>query len=119
RVSRAFSRFDPKPMAAASLGQVHRAALRDGREVVIKVQRPNIATRITDDFAMLADIARLAEQHSQWGRRRRISEIVEELRISILQELDYEREAQNLVNVGFNLAEFDRLYVPQPVEGYC
>lgn len=119
RISRAFSHFHPKPIAAASLGQVHRAALRDGREVVIKVQRPNIATQIADDFAMLAQIAKLAEQHSQWGRRRRVSEVVEELRLSILQELDYEREARNLVHLGCNLAEFDRLYVPQPIEGYC
>ena len=119
RMSRAFSSFDDKPMAAASLGQVHRAALRDGREVVVKVQRPNIATQIADDFEILAELAKLVEQHSDWGRRRRIAEIVEELRQSIQQELDYEREAGNLRALGRNITEFDRLYVPQPIEGYC
>lgn len=119
RVSRAFSWFDEKPLAAASLGQVHRAALRDGREVVVKVQRPNIATQIADDFEVIAEIARLLEVHSDWARRRRVGQIVEELRLSILQELDYGREAQNLVAMGANLAEFDRLYVPQPIESYC
>ncbi len=119
RISRAFSRFDPRPLAAASLGQVHRAALRDGREVVVKVQRPNIAMQIADDFEVLAEMSRLLEDHTEWGRRRRVSQILEELRISIQHELDYEREAQNLVNVGQNLAEFDRLYVPRPIDGYC
>jgi ubiquinone biosynthesis protein len=115
RISKAFSRFDPEPIAAASLGQVHRAALRDGREVVVKVQRPGITQQITDDFELLAQVAAFLEAHSDWSRRRRIGEIVEELRVSIGHELDYEREAQNLIAVGASLKEFDRLYVPQPV----
>jgi predicted unusual protein kinase regulating ubiquinone biosynthesis (AarF/ABC1/UbiB family) len=57
RISKAFASFDPQPLAAASLAQVHRARLRDGREVVIKVQRPNIATQIADDFEVIAQIA--------------------------------------------------------------
>lgn len=119
RISRAFSYFDEKPMAAASLGQVHRAALRDGREVVVKVQRPNIATQISDDFEVILELAKAIEMHSEWGKRRRVTQIVEELRISILHELDYIREAQNLMAVGRNLADLDRLYVPQPIDGYC
>ncbi|HYC37861.1 MAG TPA: AarF/UbiB family protein [Usitatibacter sp.] len=119
RISKAFLRFDPEPLAAASLGQVHRAALRDGREVVVKVQRPNIASQIADDFEVLAEMAGMLEGHSEWMRRRRIRAIIEELRVSISHELDYEREAQNLVAMGANLAEFDRLYVPQPIADYC
>ena len=57
RLSKAFSFFDPKPIAAASLGQVHAAALRDGRPVVVKVQRPDIRKQIADDFEVLAQIA--------------------------------------------------------------
>lgn len=57
RISKAFSRFDVEPLAAASLGQVHRAALRDGREVVVKVQRPNIRQQIVEDFEVLEQIA--------------------------------------------------------------
>ena len=119
RISKAFLRFDPEPIAAASLGQVHRAALRDGREVAIKVQRPNIATQIADDFELLAQIAALAENHSEWAKRHRVTEIVQELKTSIGHELDYEREAQNLVTMGANLKEFDRLYIPQPIPDYC
>jgi ubiquinone biosynthesis protein len=118
RISKAFSRFDPQPLAAASLAQVHRAALRDGREVVIKVQRPNIATQIADDFEVLGQIARFLDGHSDWARRRRLGAIVEELRQSVLFELDYEREAQNLKSMLRNLEGFDRLYVPQPIEDF-
>jgi ubiquinone biosynthesis protein len=119
RISKAFSRFDPQPIAAASLGQVHRAALRDGREVVVKVQRPGITTQIADDFELLGQVAGFLEEHSEWAARRRLAEIVEELRISIGHELDYEREAQSLVAMGENLERFERLYVPQPIASYC
>ena len=64
RISKAFSRFDPEPIAAASLGQVHRAALRDGREVVVKVQRPGITPQIADDFELLGQVAAFLEEHS-------------------------------------------------------
>jgi ubiquinone biosynthesis protein len=119
RISKAFLRFDPQPLAAASLGQVHRAALRDGREVVVKIQRPGIPRQIAEDFEILAQVAELAEEHSDWGRSRRVSEIVEQLRVSIGHELDYEREAQNLVAMGKSLEGFERLYVPQPIPDYC
>jgi predicted unusual protein kinase regulating ubiquinone biosynthesis (AarF/ABC1/UbiB family) len=118
RLSKAFSRFDREPLAAASLGQVHGAALRDGREVVVKVQRPGIVETVTNDFDVLAQIARLAQNHSEIGRKHRLREMVEELRVSIMEELDYEREAQNLRAVGQNLARFDRLRVPRPVDDY-
>jgi predicted unusual protein kinase regulating ubiquinone biosynthesis (AarF/ABC1/UbiB family) len=119
RISKAFSRFDPEPIAAASLGQVHRAALRDGREVVVKVQRPNIAPQIADDFEVLAQMAAFLDEHSDWARRRRLAQIVEELRTSVLHELDYEREAQSMRMMLKNIEGFDRLYVPQPIDDYC
>ncbi|QJR11027.1 putative protein kinase UbiB [Usitatibacter rugosus] len=118
RISKAFSRFDPEPIAAASLGQVHRAALRDGREVVVKVQRPGITQQITDDFELLGQVGAFLEEHSEWSRRRRLAAIVEELRVSIGHELDYEREAQNLIAVGTSLQGFDLLTVPQPIVDY-
>jgi predicted unusual protein kinase regulating ubiquinone biosynthesis (AarF/ABC1/UbiB family) len=119
RVSKLFQRFDPTPIAAASLGQVHSAALRDGREVVVKVQRPDIIKHIADDFEVLAQIADFLQKHTELGKRHRFTEMLEEFRLSIQEELNYEREAQNLATMGENLAEFERITVPQPVDDYC
>ncbi|MEP7069758.1 MAG: AarF/UbiB family protein [Usitatibacter sp.] len=118
RISKAFARFDEVPIAAASLGQVHTAALRDGREVVVKVQRPGIAKQIEDDFEVLAQIADFSEKHTDFGKRHRVVEVLGEFRTTIKHELDYEREAQNLVAMGKNLEEFERIQVPQPVMDY-
>lgn len=118
RVSKAFSRFDTEPLAAASLGQVHMAALRDGRQVVVKVQRPDIRRQIADDFEVLAEIASFLDEHTEIGRRCRFSATVAEFRTTIQQELNYEREAQNLIAVGKNLKDFKLIVVPQPVLDY-
>lgn len=118
RISKAFSRFDESPMAAASLGQVHLAALRDGRPVVVKVQRPNIRQQIAEDFEVLAEIAAFFDEHTAMGKRFRFTAVLEEFRQTILLELNYEREAQNLVTVGKNLEEFPLITVPQPVPDY-
>ena len=119
RISKAFARFDPTPIAAASLGQVHSAALRDGREVVVKVQRPDIAKQINEDFEVLEEIAVFLDRHTELGHRHRFAGIVDEFRLSIQQELNYEREAQNLVTLGRNLEEFELIDVPQPIADYC
>ena len=118
RVSKAFSEFDPKPIAAASLGQVHFAALRDGRKVIVKVQRPDIRKQIAEDFEVLTQIAEFLDAHTEFGRRYRFMNVLEEFRMTIQQELNYEREAQNLVTLGENLKEFEKIWVPQPVTDY-
>ncbi len=118
RISKAFSRFDIVPLAAASLGQVHAAALRDGREVVVKVQRPGIRAQIADDFEVLAEIAGFLDKHTEAGRRYRFLTVLEEFRVTIQQELNYENEAQNLITVGANLKAFPLITVPQPVPDY-
>jgi ubiquinone biosynthesis protein len=119
KLSSAFASFDPVPLAAASLGQVHFATLRDGRPVVVKVQRPNIRQQIADDFEALAAIAKLLDEHTEMGRTYRFATVLEEFRTTIQNELNYEREAQNLVTVGRNLAGFALIQVPQPVPDYC
>ena len=118
RISKAFSSFEREPIAAASLGQVHRAALRDGRRVVVKVQRPDIARQVADDFEVLAQIADFIDAHTEFGRRYRLLDMLEEFRVALKHELDYEREARNLVAVGANLQEFTLIDVPQPVPDY-
>lgn len=118
RISKAFSRFDREPMAAASLGQVHYAELRDGRPVVVKVQRPNIRPEIARDFEVMEQISSMLDAHTEAGRRYRFSAIVEEFRLTIQNELNYEREAQNLAEVGRNLAEFELIQVPRPITDF-
>jgi predicted unusual protein kinase regulating ubiquinone biosynthesis (AarF/ABC1/UbiB family) len=118
RVSKAFATFEKKPVAAASLGQVHLAQLRDGRPVVVKVQRPEIQAQIAQDFEVLANIAGLLDAHTEVGRRHRFLTVLEEFKIAIHQELDYEQEARNLVVLGENLKEFKRIQIPQPVSDY-
>jgi ubiquinone biosynthesis protein len=118
RISKAFASFDTVPLAAASLGQVHAATLRDGREVVVKVQRPGIRAQIAEDFEVLAEIAGFLDKHTDAGRRYRFTTVLEEFRVTITQELNYENEAQNLITVGKNLADFPLLTVPQPVLDY-
>jgi predicted unusual protein kinase regulating ubiquinone biosynthesis (AarF/ABC1/UbiB family) len=118
RISKAFHFFDPTPLAAASLGQVHAAELRDGRKVVVKVQRPGIRAQIADDFEVLARIATFLDEHTTAGRRYRFGTVLEEFRLTIQQELNYENEAQNLITIGRNLQEFSLITVPQPVADY-
>ena len=118
RVSKAFSRFDRMPIAAASLGQVHRAALRDGREVAVKVQRPGIKEQVLRDMDTMDEVAGFLDHHTETGRRVGLQRMVAELRQSLLRELDYRLEAQNMVTIGTNLAKFPSMVVPQPIADY-
>ncbi|HYE13788.1 MAG TPA: AarF/ABC1/UbiB kinase family protein, partial [Pyrinomonadaceae bacterium] len=118
RVSKAFSEFESAPMAAASLGQVHRARMRDGRPVVVKVQRPDIREQMTKDLDVLTDIAAFLDGHTEAGRRYEFGGVLEELRKSLLRELDYRQEARNLSTFAGNLRDFDRLVVPRHIEDY-
>ncbi|MFN2383197.1 MAG: ABC1 kinase family protein [Gemmatimonadota bacterium] len=118
RLSKAFSAFDPTPMAAASLGQVHRAALRDGRPVAVKVQRPDIRGQISADLEAMGEIAAFLDRRTDWGRRYAFADMLDEFQKSLVRELDYRREAANLVTLGANLAAYERIIVPQPVEDY-
>jgi predicted unusual protein kinase regulating ubiquinone biosynthesis (AarF/ABC1/UbiB family) len=118
RLSKAFSRFDAEHLAAASLGQVHRAALRDGRRVVVKIQRPNIRQQISGDFQVLEEIAEFMDVHTKVGRRYQFVKVLNEFKITLLHELDYQREATNLNTIADNLKQFSRIHVPRPVADY-
>ena len=119
RLSNAFESFESKPMASASLGQVHRAVLRDGRPVAVKVQRPDIRAQIIDDMDAIENIAEFADTHTTAGRRYGFADMVSEFRRSLMAELDYRQEANNLVTLGTNLADRTAIVVPQPVPNYC
>jgi ubiquinone biosynthesis protein len=118
RVSKAFGEFDPEPLASASLGQVHRATLRDGRAVAVKVQRPNITEQVKSDLDVLDEIAAFVDQHTEAGKRYEFAPMIGEFRKALMVELDYKQEASHLKSLGHNLAEFQRVVVPAPVEGY-
>lgn len=119
RISRLFGHFESEPLASASLGQVHRASLRDGRLVAVKVQRPEIHGLILDDLDSLESLASSLEKHSEVARRYRAGAVVAEFRKTLLNELDYRREARNLSQLGDSMRRrFERLVVPRPIQGY-
>lgn len=118
RVSKAFAEFDREPLAAASLAQVHRATMRDGREVVVKVQRPNIREQIVEDLEALEEMAKFLDEHTEVGRRYEFGNMLHDLRRSLLRELDFKLEANNLITFAENLREFDRIIIPEPVDDF-
>jgi ubiquinone biosynthesis protein len=118
RMSKAFSDFAVTPLAAASLGQVHYARLRDGRPVAVKVQRPAIRETLLEDLDALDEIADFLDRHTAIGKRYQFSQVLNQLRKSLLRELDYRQEATNLTTIGRNLREFERIIVPEPVSDY-
>jgi len=118
RISKAFSDFDPTPIAAASLAQVHRATMRDGRSVVVKIQRPNIRELIVDDLEALGEIAEFLDAHTELGKRYEFANMLTDLRKSLLRELDFTIESQNLIAIAENLDEFENIVIPDPVEDF-
>ena len=118
RISKAFSEFAEKPLATASLGQVHRATMHDGRVVVVKVQRPGIREIIAEDIEVLEEIAAFLDKHTPWGKRYEFGKMLEELRRSLWREMDYRQEARNLSTLGANLREFPQIIVPAPIEDF-
>ncbi|MEY2397531.1 MAG: ubiquinone biosynthesis protein [Actinomycetota bacterium] len=118
RLSNGFASFDSTPLASASLGQVHRAELRDGRPVAVKVQRPNIREQIVEDMEIIESMARFADSHTEAGRRYGFEDMVVEFRRSLMSELDYRAEAANLDTLHQNLIEHPRIVVPRAVHDY-
>jgi ubiquinone biosynthesis protein len=118
RISTAFGSFETAPIGSASLGQVHRATLRDGRPVAVKVQRPGIRRRALEDLEVIAELADFVDSHSTQASRLGLGAMVAEFRRSLLDELDYRREAEHQKVFGEILADFDRISVPQPVDDY-
>jgi ubiquinone biosynthesis protein len=110
-----FATFEDKPLAAASLGQVHRATLRDGREVAVKVQRPGVGDDVRADLATLARIASVADKGTDLGRSYGFARLLREFDRSLRLELDYRREARNLLRFAHIVRHHDRLVVPEPI----
>ena len=118
-VSEAFSAFNESPLAAASIAQVHVALLPNGREVVVKVLRPDMRAVIDRDLEVLHALAALAERYWRESRRLRPAEVVNEYEKTILDELDLMREAANAAQLKRNFAGSKLLYVPEVFWDYC
>lgn len=114
RLGKVFTEFEEMPLGAASIGQVHAATLRDGRRVAVKVQRPGIATTIQADLEALAALAAKADRFTDLGRRVHFADWVSEFGKTLLRELDYNIEAENLQRFHDHLQAYPTLFVPRP-----
>ena len=119
RMSKAFADFESTPVASASLGQVHLARLRDGRAVAVKVQRPGIRDAMMEDLDALGEIAEFLDHHTECGKRYQFTQMLDQFRKSVLRELDYRLEANNLTAFRKQLKDFERIIVPAPIDDYC
>ncbi|AZI19968.1 ABC1 kinase family protein [Chryseobacterium taklimakanense] len=118
KIKNAFALFDTAPLASASIGQVHRAVLPSGRMVVVKVQRPGVRQKFIDDLNSLKSMADFAVNNSKEARKFALNDVIEELRFILLNELDYNKEFQNLVTIRENLRKYRHIVIPEPIKEY-
>ena len=118
-VTQVFARFDSRPLASASIAQVHAATLNSGEDVVVKVLRPGVENIIRRDVSLLHTVAGLAERYWREGPRLRPREIVAEFEKTLCDELDLLREAANASQLRRNFADSGLLYVPEVYWPYC
>jgi ubiquinone biosynthesis protein len=111
-VDEVFAEFDWKPLAAASIGQVHRARLHGGQQVVVKVQRPGIANSVNRDLDVLNELATMVEQRTTWGADYHVSDLADEFAERLREELDFEIEARNASDISANLDDDTDVRIP-------
>ena len=114
-----FSVFEEKPIASASIAQVHVATLHDGREVAVKVLRPNVETAVAKDVALLETAAGLFERYWADARRLKPRQVVAEIAHHLDDELDLMREAAHASQLRRNFARSPLLLVPEVHWDYC
>jgi ubiquinone biosynthesis protein len=107
-----YASFDPTPLAAASLAQVHRATLADGRLVAVKVQRPGIHEQLRSDVRILMRVANVLEKRAAWAEDVDLVGVIHEFGTTLLRELDYSIEAYNARRLARVLGPIDGLHVP-------
>ena len=118
RISKLFDFFDHEPLATASLGQVHGARMRGGREVVVKVQRPHIRASLADDLEFFHELAAFMAEHTSVGTRIDVLGVIQQMERAIAEELDYRTEARNAATFRKSLAQFPRIMVPKVIEAF-
>ena len=112
-----FKSFDVEPLATASLGQVHRAVMNDGRDVVVKILRPNIEQQLHDDIEAMEHLAGVCEQLGI-GSSYQLPHLVKSLKHSLTKEVDYSNEANNGLRLSKDLEEFQNIIVPKPIQSH-
>lgn len=108
-----FCEFDPKPLAAASIGQAHAAVLPDGTEVVVKIRRPGVVEQVNEDLEILKELAATASRHLEFADRYDLAGLVEEFSQTLRSELDYIREAHSAERFAANFANDPGIHVPR------
>jgi ubiquinone biosynthesis protein len=112
-----FSRLDEKPLAAASVAQVHAAELRDGRQVIVKVRRPGIKWQIDRDMNALGAVARLATTLVPRLRHYQLLRIVDEIWSNLRKEIDFRQEARNIKRFVAAFADWPTIHIPDVIDG--
>jgi ubiquinone biosynthesis protein len=113
-----FETIDPEPLATASIAQTHRALLKSGRDVVVKVRRPGVEGQVELDLAVLRATARLLAGHSETAQLLQIEALADELEVHLREELDFVEEAHNTELIGRLVEGYDRLRVPAVIRPY-
>ncbi|HEY3423339.1 MAG TPA: AarF/ABC1/UbiB kinase family protein [Negativicutes bacterium] len=108
-----FQHFEPEPLAAASIGQVHQAVLKTGETVAVKIQRPGIATDIQTDLEILYELASLAERRFHWAETYQLMDMIDEFSKSLRNELDYTIEACNAERISKQFINNSLIYIPK------
>jgi predicted unusual protein kinase regulating ubiquinone biosynthesis (AarF/ABC1/UbiB family) len=110
-----FASIDPEPLATASIAQTHRALLKSGRDVVVKVRRPGIVEQIELDLAVLRSTARIISGHSETAQLLQVESLADELEVHLREELDFIEEAHNTELIAGLVAQYEGIVVPQVI----
>ncbi|AKG36634.1 ABC1 kinase family protein [Paenibacillus durus] len=111
-LSEIFDSFEETPLAAASIGQVHRGVLLGGQPVAIKIQRPGVMRMMSRDLEILRDLTALAERRLGWARQYSLSRMAEEFSRSLMNELDYSQEGRSAERIAQQLEDNKSVYIP-------
>lgn len=114
-----FLSIDPKPLASASLGQVHQAYTKDGRHIAVKVLRPGIQAIIEADLEAMSSVVEFLSRRTDLGKLADLRGIMKEFERTLRRELDYVKEAENAIRIKKNLKDLKYVYVPEVISDYC
>jgi predicted unusual protein kinase regulating ubiquinone biosynthesis (AarF/ABC1/UbiB family) len=113
-----FERIDPEPLATASIAQTHRALLKSGRDVVVKVRRPGIVEHVELDLSVIRSTAKLLSGHSETAQLLQLEALADELEVHLRGELDFVEEAHNTELISRLVEDYDRIFVPKVIRPY-